>query len=146
MSSPRTPQSEAQGPLTPAQRLREKLSAFRFNDGPTPPLRRSSRRTHTFTKQEDLEDADSILPPHPTIQDDRPPNRRKRAHTIEGPLDESSASPRLRKRAHTASPAKGKAKVTVAPPERYAHLNGLSDHLGGVHTVLDGEIICFIPP
>ena len=143
MTPPHTPQSEAEGSLTPTQRLREKLSSFRFNDGPTPPLRRSSRRTRTSSNEGDLEDPDSVLPPHPTSPDDRPTRRRKGPQTLEDPLDESPASPKSNKRARTAATGKGKARATVAPPEKYAHLNGLPDHLGEEGTVLDGEIVYF---
>ena len=138
-------QSEAEGSLTPTQKLREKLSSFRFNDALTPSLRRSSPRTNIPTKRGNLEDVDSVLPPHPTLQDDQLKNLGESSHTFEDPPGPSSSASRPNKRARTALPVKRKNKVTIAPPEKYAHLNGLPDHLGEESDVLDGEDTHFVP-
>ena len=119
--------------ITPTQKLREKLAAFRFNSELSPELRRSPRNHARLLK---LEEEDLSLP---TLASDdvAPPgtSSRKRARTQGGPSRDSTAKKR---RAGPTSTRMRKGAHGVAPFEKYAHLKGLSDHLGDSTDVLDG--------
>ena len=136
------------GPVTPTQKLREKLSAFRFNDELVPSLPRSTRSRTAF-KREEFEEVDSALPEHPL----EPPSSRKKrrqTHEEQPPVnakpspgsatssDSRSNTPKLGARISTPA-ARKRVKVEIATPDKYAHLNGLSDHLGDQSDVLDGQ-------
>ena len=123
-----TGSAEVPSTITPTQKLRDKLSAFRFREDSSPALRRSPRG-HIRGRFAKVEEVDTELPTLPSAQ--------KRSRTEEVPVkSEDSAAPSKRARAsRSASPKK---KREVAPPEKYAHLDPLTDHLGDGADMLDG--------
>ncbi len=124
--------------ITPTQRLRDQLSAFRFNEDLTPSLRRSPRNHGQFVK---FEEEDSSLPA--LASDSAPPASKKRARsTLTPAVDDAPprGSTRPKKQRSESIPAKKrKERPSVAPPEKYAHLNVLTDHLGEGPDILNGE-------
>ena len=113
--------------VTPTQLLRDKLSAFRFDDQSTPSLRRSPRN-HLFVKT-GLEEIESELPTAST------PARRKRAASNSAPAtDPDFKRVKRERRTKLEKPSRG-----IAPPEKYAHLDPLNDYLGQEPDMLDGK-------
>ncbi|KAH9900800.1 uracil-DNA glycosylase-like protein [Cubamyces lactineus] len=117
--------------VTPTQILRDKLSAFRFDEKSTPSLRRSPRN-HTSFKAEETE---SELPTAST------PARRKRAASGSA----VAVGPDVKKAKSLSRPKLKKASRGIAPPEKYAHLDPLNDYLGQEPDMLD-ILFCGINP
>ncbi|OJT08255.1 G/T mismatch-specific thymine DNA glycosylase [Trametes pubescens] len=118
---------------TPTQLLRNALFRFRFDAESTPSLRRSPRN-HGLLK---AEEAESELPSLPA--ESRPSRKRSVA-------SRAAAGPALKKaKVEDEGRKPPRAKVTVAPPEKYAHLNALNDHLGQEPDKLD-VMFCGINP
>ncbi|KAM5541870.1 hypothetical protein V8D89_004599 [Ganoderma adspersum] len=129
---------------TPTQKLRDQLSAFRFNQELTPSLRRSPRNHSRFIKFE--EEEDTSLPS--LASDTAPPASKKRTRSALNPAvdDMPSRGSSPKKRRSESLPAKKrKEKPSVAPPEKYAHLKDLTDHLGEGPDVLN-VMFCGINP
>ena len=119
--------SAASPAVTPTQILRDKLSAFRFDEQSTPSLRRSPRN-HPLVKA-DLEETESELPTVST------PVRRKRAASNSAPTTDSDFKKvRNESRTKLEKPSRG-----IAPLEKYAHLNPLNDYLGQEPDMLNGK-------
>lgn len=129
-----------------SQKLKNALEAFRYQtpttDG-TPPLRQSARRQQeeVTVKSEPDHTADDVLPSLPDLEG----MRLKRETSLQLPLDDPPTMT-LRKRARvkledglTVTPSPKKVKRGFAPPEQYAHLDNLDDHL---KEDLDGACIC----
>ena len=140
--------TDAPSVITPTQKLREKLLSFRFNDESTPSLRRSPRHTSRFAK---FEDVDSELPtstspssssaagPSRTRLSRQPSARSLKRRTSDTALEDSKSSPKKARTAGRAKSASPQKKTEYAPPEKYAHLKVLSDHLGEGADMLDGR-------
>ncbi|KAI1785071.1 uracil-DNA glycosylase-like protein [Ganoderma leucocontextum] len=129
--------------LTPTQMLRDQLSAFRFNEELTPSLRRSPRNHGRFVK---FEEEDSSLPA--LAPDSVPPASKKRARSELTPVVDEAPSRALspkKQRSESVPAKKRKEKPSVAPPEKYAHLDALSDHLGEGPDMLN-VMFCGINP
>ncbi|PIL28227.1 hypothetical protein GSI_09639 [Ganoderma sinense ZZ0214-1] len=132
--------------VTPTQKLRDQLSAFRFNQELTPSLRRSPRNHSRFVK---FEEEDTSLP---TLVPDsiapRPPTTKKRARSALAPAADDTpsreSSPK-KQRSESVLAKRRKEKPSVAPPEKYAHLKDLTDHLGEGPDVLN-VLFCGINP
>ena len=125
--------------VTSTQKLRDQLSAFRFNEALTPSLRRSPRNHSRFVK---FEEEDSSLP---SLSSDTvpPPASKKRARSalapaVDGDAPSRGSSPKKR-RSESVPAKKRKGKPGVAPPEKYAHLKDLTDYLGEGPDTLNGE-------
>ncbi len=126
---------DASDTITPSQKLREKLSAFRFNDDMTPSLRRSPKgHTPCPGRYAKFEEVDSELPTFKSPF--AGPSPKKRSRTVERHVkaEDSGAAPKKVRASRSSSPKKRQ----VAPPEKYAHLDPLSDHLGEGSDMLDG--------
>ena len=123
---------------TPTQKLRDQLSAFRFKEELTPSLRRSPRNHTRFVKNEE---EDSSLPALDSKGASTVLPSKKRARTLsEEEIGDKSLKGAGLKKMRTASVPAKKRKGTsgIAPPEKYAHLEALSDHLGEGADALDG--------
>nr|VWO99215.1 Zn(2)-C6 fungal-type domain-containing protein [Ganoderma boninense] len=134
-----TEQSPDHAPAaTPTQKLRDQLSAFRFNEELTPSLRRSPRNHSRFVK---FEEEDTSLPT--LVSDTAPPTSKKRARSALTPavddVPSRGSSPKKRRSESVPAKQKRKEKPSVAPPEKYAHLKDLTDHLGEGADALNGE-------
>lgn len=134
------PDSTAGGAaVTPTQKLRDQLSAFRFNEELTPSLRRSPRNHSRFVKFEEAEDTSL-----PALASDAaaPPASKKRTRSALTPAVDDApsrvSSPKKR-RSESVPAKKRKGKPSVAPPEKYAHLKELTDYLGEGPDTLNGE-------
>ena len=135
-SSDNTDSATALG--TPTQKLRDQLSAFRFKEELTPSLRRSPRNHTRFVKKEE---EDSSLPALDSNGVSTVPPSKKRVRVLsEEEIGAKSLRGASLKQTRTGSVPAKKRKGTsgVAPPEKYAHLEALSDHLGEGADALDG--------
>ncbi|KAI0754595.1 hypothetical protein C8Q80DRAFT_376677 [Daedaleopsis nitida] len=135
---------------TPTQQLREKLFAFRFNDELTPSLRCSPRNYKRFLKFEEEDSALSSLPCGSSTS--RQPTRRRHEPSLKREPPDEKLEPGARlppKRARSSTGGANlqspKKKAAYAPPETYAHLDNLSDHLGEGPDTLD-VLFCGINP
>ncbi|KAI0699161.1 uracil-DNA glycosylase-like protein [Cerioporus squamosus] len=129
------------GTITPTQKLREKLSAFRFNDESVPSLRRSRRGQACAGRYAKFEEVDTELPTLPPVGPS--PKKRSRSRIVDRHVksEDSGAAPKKARVSRSSSPKKRQ----VAPPEKYAHLDSLSDHLGEGSDMLD-VLFCGINP
>lgn len=127
-----TGSAEVPTTITPTQKLRDKLSAFRFREDSSPALRRSPRG-HIRGRFAKFEEVDTELPTLPSAAPS--PQKRSRTEEVLVKLEETAAP---LKRARTSRSASPKKKREVAPPEKYAHLDPLTDHLGDGADMLDG--------
>ncbi|OSD02592.1 DNA glycosylase [Trametes coccinea BRFM310] len=117
--------------ITPAQALRNTLSAFRFDEETTPSLRRSPRNhIRAGVKAEETE---SELPVVITGS-----SRKRSVSNVAVDSDAKKAKSQRRSKISAARPA-------IAPPEKYAHLNSLNDYLGQEPDMLD-VLFCGINP
>ena len=122
--------------VTPTQRLRDQLSAFRFNEELTPSLRRSPRNHTRLVKFEENSSLPSLA------SRTAPPAPKKRARSaLPSEVDDapSRASSPKKRRSESVPVKSRKGKPSVAPPEKYAHLKDLTDHLGEGPDRLNGE-------
>ena len=127
-----TGSAEVPSTITPTQKLRDKLSAFRFREDSSSALRRSPRG-HIRGRFAKFEEVDTELPTLPSAAPS--PQKRSRTEEVLVKLEETAAP---LKRARTSRSASPKKKREVAPPEKYAHLDPLTDHLGDGVDMLDG--------
>lgn len=125
---------------TPTQTLREKLFAFRFNDELTPSLRRSPRLGDRYTK---FEETDSALPTSParsgpSRSEPYTAPRKRPSSALKTEVKDEDLEDLARAPTKKARTARDKSSKKFAPPEKYAHLDALSDHLGDGSDALDG--------
>ncbi|KAI0634692.1 uracil-DNA glycosylase-like protein [Trametes polyzona] len=113
---------------TPSQALRDVLSRFRFDEQSTPSLRRSPRTINAASAREKYEESESSLP---TLSAGGRSPKKRTGSTTDAPEVKRAKTPRGR--------------VGIAPPEIYAHLDPLNDHLGHDPDMLD-VMICGINP
>jgi TDG/mug DNA glycosylase family protein len=126
MHSDNTNGTEDEPDVTP---FRNRLANFSFT--PTPQtLRRSPRKSSSASKNDRSSNTDKLarhIKSEPTSPTRTP--KRRRSQKVNGDLNDNDAEPK--------SPEKKlKLKRGYAPPEKYAHLNLLPDHLG---VGLDGK-------
>ncbi|KAI0360306.1 DNA glycosylase [Trametes cingulata] len=114
---------------TPTQLLRDRLAVFKFDDVSTLSLRRSPRN-HSAPK---FEESESSLPTVPGGSCS--PKKRSATAVDHGPD----------KKAKLEGRKTPKTKRGIAPPEKYAYLAPLSDHLGEDADLLD-IMFCGINP